>query len=174
MRQETADLLREMGTTTVVVTHDPDEAMHIGDRVALLRAGRLVQCDCPERLYTHPATLFAARFFSEVNEFPGTCRQGCLQTIAGDFPAPHLQEGAAGVACVRPQHVRLARAGEGVAARLAGSAFLGEMERLVLDLPGLDRQVTLRTCARTQLSPGALVHVAVHPQHAIVLSSDEA
>jgi iron(III) transport system ATP-binding protein len=106
VRQETADLLREMRTTAVVVTHDPDEAMQIADRIALLHAGRLVQCDTPEALYARPETLFAARFFSALNELPGTCRRGGVETVFGRVAAPHLADGAPAVVCRRPRVCR--------------------------------------------------------------------
>jgi multiple sugar transport system ATP-binding protein len=62
MRAEIAQLQRELGTTTVYVTHDQVEAMTLGDRVAVLRDGRLQQVCQPERLYAEPANLFVAGF----------------------------------------------------------------------------------------------------------------
>jgi multiple sugar transport system ATP-binding protein len=62
MRAEIASLQSRLGVTTVFVTHDQVEAMTMGHRVAVLRDGRLQQCDTPRRLYDHPANLFVAGF----------------------------------------------------------------------------------------------------------------
>jgi multiple sugar transport system ATP-binding protein len=62
MRAEIASLQSRLGVTTVFVTHDQVEAMTLGHRVAVLRDGRLQQCDTPRRLYDHPANVFVAGF----------------------------------------------------------------------------------------------------------------
>jgi multiple sugar transport system ATP-binding protein len=62
MRAEIAELQRNLNVTTIYVTHDQTEAMTMGDRVAVLRRGRLQQVDAPETLYEHPANLFVAGF----------------------------------------------------------------------------------------------------------------
>src|SRR5207248_8953747 len=62
MRAEIARLQRDLGVTTIYVTHDQTEAMTLGDRVAVMRDGVLQQLDVPHRLYQHPANLFVAEF----------------------------------------------------------------------------------------------------------------
>src|SRR5438093_1503478 len=62
MRAEIARIQREVGATTIYVTHDQVEAMTMGDRVAVLRKGELQQVDAPQRLYSRPANLFVASF----------------------------------------------------------------------------------------------------------------
>jgi multiple sugar transport system ATP-binding protein len=62
MRAYIARLHQELGTTTLYVTHDQTEAMTMGDRVAVMRDGRLEQCDTPQRLYEHPSNVFVAGF----------------------------------------------------------------------------------------------------------------
>ena len=62
MRAYIARLHQELGTTTLYVTHDQTEAMTMGDRVAVMRDGRLEQVDTPQRLYEHPANMFVAGF----------------------------------------------------------------------------------------------------------------
>jgi multiple sugar transport system ATP-binding protein len=62
MRAEIARLQRDLGVTTIYVTHDQTEAMTLGDRVAVMRDGVLQQLDAPHRLYQHPANLFVAEF----------------------------------------------------------------------------------------------------------------
>ena len=86
VRDETLSVLRETRATAVIVTHDPEEAMRMADRIALMRRGRLVQVGTPEQLYVGPADLFAARFFSELDEIDGEARGGTVDTPLGRFP----------------------------------------------------------------------------------------
>ncbi|MEY2445920.1 MAG: multiple sugar transport system ATP-binding protein [Ilumatobacteraceae bacterium] len=78
MRAEIARLQHEFDTTTVYVTHDQVEAMTMGDRVAVLNAGRVEQCDTPRTLYDRPANLFVAAFIGSpsMNFFTATIRPG--------------------------------------------------------------------------------------------------
>ena len=62
MRAEVSRIQRRLGVATIYVTHDQTEAMTMGDRVAVMRAGRLQQCDAPQALYDAPANLFVAAF----------------------------------------------------------------------------------------------------------------
>jgi iron(III) transport system ATP-binding protein len=169
VRAETLAFLRETGTTTVVVTHDPGEAMRAGDRIALLRAGRLVQCDTPERLYAHPTTLFAARFFGDVNEFSGVCRQGAVETPVGTFAAPHLPEGVAASVCIRPEHWRIASKPTPVQARVVRVSCLGEVDHVEVAIAGLDRVVDVRAFGRTGLEPDDRVSLDVAPDDVLVV-----
>jgi iron(III) transport system ATP-binding protein len=173
VRQQTLDLLRETRMTTIFVTHDPSEAMRIGDRIALIRNGRLLQCGVPEELYARPATAFAARFFGDVNELSATCRDGLVETALGTFVATHLTDRAPAVVCIRPEHVRLAEGPTGVAARVVRTEFLGEIDHLELAVARLDAPVTVRAFGRTRLAPGDTVNLDVDRQHVLVLPHDE-
>jgi iron(III) transport system ATP-binding protein len=144
VRQHTLAFLREAAITTVFVTHDPDEALRSADRIALLDRGRLVQIGSPETLYRAPTTLFAARFFSDVTSLPGVAAGGRLETPLGAFSAEHLPAGAAGVACLRPQHVVLAAAPTGIMGRVVASQFRGDRRELLVEIDGVDAPLTLR------------------------------
>jgi multiple sugar transport system ATP-binding protein len=92
MRAEIARLQHEFDTTTVYVTHDQVEAMTMGDRVAVLNAGRIEQCDTPRRLYDRPDNLFVAAFIGSpsMNLFTATVRQreGGFAVEAGGITIP--------------------------------------------------------------------------------------
>lgn len=162
VRQQTLDLLRETGATTIVVTHDPEEAMRIADRIAILDAGRLVQCGRPEDLYRRPACLCVARIFGDINEVRGTCRDGHVETPLGRFAAPNVGERAAASVFLRPQDVHLAPGPESVPARVVRTTFLGDAVHLVLEVAGLHAPVGVRVAGRARHHPGDLVHVDVH------------
>ena len=88
MRTEVSRLQKRLGTTTVYVTHDQTEAMTLGDRVAVMRGGKLQQVGPPQELYDAPANLFVAGFIGSpaMNFLPATVEQGMLRTNLGDIP----------------------------------------------------------------------------------------
>jgi multiple sugar transport system ATP-binding protein len=88
MRTEVSRLQRRLGTTTVYVTHDQTEAMTLGDRVALMRAGLLQQVGTPKELYERPDNLFVAGFIGSpaMNFLPATLEEGKLGTPLGEMP----------------------------------------------------------------------------------------
>jgi multiple sugar transport system ATP-binding protein len=105
-RVEIARLHRELGATTIYVTHDQVEAMTLADRVVVLRDGRIEQVGTPLELYDHPANQFVAQFI-------GTPRMNLLPAARlASGPGAGLPEG--GFVGLRPEHVRLAAPGAGV------------------------------------------------------------
>ena len=68
MRDEVRDIQRRFGVTTVFVTHDREEAMSFGDRLAIMRGGRILQATAPREVYDHPADRYCAEFLGHVNE----------------------------------------------------------------------------------------------------------
>ena len=107
LQEETLALLRETRATCLIVTHAPAEAIRLGDRIAVMRAGRLVQAGKAEELYRNPADLFVARLFSEINEIPLQVEGGALRTPIGVFAVPGLDEGDAAILCIRRRAIRL-------------------------------------------------------------------
>jgi len=107
MRAEIASLQNRLGTTTVYVTHDQTEAMTLGDRVVVLRAGEAQQIGTPDELYNHPANLFVAGFIGSpaMNFFPASPTGGGLRLPFGQIALT----GGAGLPAdvivgVRPEH----------------------------------------------------------------------
>src|SRR3954466_10731801 len=83
VRAETLAILRQSRATAIVVTHDAEEAMRMGDRIALLRDGALKQSGRAEELYLKPVDLFVAGFFSELNVFATHAQNGVADTPVG-------------------------------------------------------------------------------------------
>jgi multiple sugar transport system ATP-binding protein len=90
MRTEVSRIQSTLGTTTVYVTHDQTEAMTLGDRVAVMRAGVLQQVGPPGELYANPANLFVAGFIGSpgMNFIPGKLKGTKVSTSIGDLPVP--------------------------------------------------------------------------------------
>lgn len=136
VRADTLAVLRAAGATALLVTHDPEEAMEVCDRIALMRAGRVVQVGTPDDLYRRPVSRFAARFFGDLVEVAGLCRGGALASPFGPLPAPGFAEGARLVAAFRPEAVRIVASGQGVPARVLRRVYLGTSARLDLEAEG--------------------------------------
>lgn len=86
MQEETLKLLKETRATCMIVTHHPEEAMRLGDRIAVMNNGRMIQVGKAEDLYHHPAALFVARLFSEINEIRYPVVNDVISTPLGSFP----------------------------------------------------------------------------------------
>jgi iron(III) transport system ATP-binding protein len=130
VRDDTLHVLKRAGIAAIMVTHDPEEAMFLADRIALMRAGRIEQEGRPEDLYLRPATPFAAEFFGDINHMEGTVQGGQVATPLGSLPAPGYADGAPVLVLARPEALRLAAFDAGVlcgtvmAARLLGRTSL--------------------------------------------------
>jgi len=163
LRQQTAAVLRDAGTTAVFVTHDQEEALSIGDRVAVLRAGRLEQVDRPAVVFSEPGTRFVATFIGEADLLPGHARNGVASTAVGEL----LISGAPGdgdvEVMVRPHEVAAVADVTGDAV-VAGSEFRGAY---VQHLIALDSGPRLRCeVPHTRvLATGTRVRVRVDAGH---------
>jgi iron(III) transport system ATP-binding protein len=144
VRAETLEILRRSRATAIVVTHDAEEAMRLGDRIALLNRGRLVQIGRGIDLYQRPQSLFAAGFFSEINEFEAVVAGRAVDTPLGRFDAEGLAEGAPATIAVRLSAFDISESGGEVAARLISRRFLGVVEMLELAIQGLEKPVRAR------------------------------
>lgn len=108
MRQELHTLLRRMKTTTILVTHDHDEAFAMADRIAVLNQGVLEQIDAPELIYHVPATPFVADFVGQADFIPGRIEQGLVHTELGQFPDTlNCSEGTTVVMMIRPDDIHI-------------------------------------------------------------------
>ncbi|MCF8092024.1 MAG: ABC transporter ATP-binding protein, partial [Desulfotignum sp.] len=107
IRDQTLHILKNSGAAAVMVTHDPEEAMFMADRIVLMNKGDIVQQGDLQALYFHPATPFAAGFFSEVNTLEGTVCQGEVQTVLGPVPAKNFEDNASVCVLFRPEAISL-------------------------------------------------------------------
>ncbi len=144
VRAETLDILRHSRATAIVVTHDAEEAMRMGDHIALLRNGRLVQVGSAEELYQHPVDLFAAGFFSELNTFDTKVKDGMADTPVGKVEAAGLGEGAKATVAIRMAGFDVSENGGGIPARVISRRYLGVVELLDLAVQGSEVPVRAR------------------------------
>jgi len=154
VRAETLAILRESRATAIVVTHDAEEAMRLGDRIALLKSGRLVQSGKAEEIYLNPVNLFAAGFFSELNVFRTRVQGGMAETPVGKVEAPGIADGAKATVAVRLSGFDVdGDAGE-TQARIISRRYLGVVELIEFAVSGGEKPVRARIRCGA-LSPNA-------------------
>ncbi|RMI34918.1 ABC transporter ATP-binding protein [Nocardia stercoris] len=167
LRTEVADLLRRAKATAILVTHDVEEALAVADRIAVLRAGRIVQTGTPQELFRFPVDGEVARTLGEANLIPVDATTRAALALTGTVPD-------AAVVVVRPHQLRL-DTGAGVTAlpyRVRHSQFRGHDYRVELTPEpgsGLPPTLIAYTCAdAVPPATGAAVHVTVcGPTHLV-------
>jgi len=107
IRDDTLHVLKELNTATLLVTHDPEEAMFMADRIALMREGEIVQTGTPTDLYCSPADPFVVNFFGQVNKHSGVVRDGVVRTPFGQLDAHKFSEGSTLRVLIRPEAVKV-------------------------------------------------------------------
>jgi multiple sugar transport system ATP-binding protein len=112
-RAEITKLQSTLGTTSVYVTHDQVEAMTMGHRITVMRAGKVQQVGTPQEVYARPANVFVAQFIGTppMNLWPGRVSESMLRTSSFALPIPErlrplLHEGQQVIGGIRPEHVR--------------------------------------------------------------------
>jgi iron(III) transport system ATP-binding protein len=174
LQEETLTLLRETRATCLIVTHAPAEAIRLGDRIAVMRAGRLVQAGTAEELYRNPADLFVARLFSEINEIPYRVEEGALRTPIGAFAVPGLNEGEEAILCIRRRAIRLGGVGAGLPGRLLRARFLGDLALLEVAVEGFERPLLTLVREGEQPPEGEEVSVSVAAESVLVFPAQAA
>ena len=107
VREETLSLLQETGVTTLMVTHDPEEAMFMADRILVMRDGQIAQAGTPMETYFQPVDAFVSALFGSVNRLNGVVSGGRVETPLGWFDAPGLTNGTPVQILIRPEGLEL-------------------------------------------------------------------
>jgi len=139
LREEIRALQRSLGVTTIMVTHDQEEALSMAERIVVMKDGAIEQIGTPEEIYRDPATAFVAEFVGRMNFLPGVMRAQDRVEIAGrvlECPPNHAAAGTRVEIGIRPEAIRIADvAGEGAhdfAMRIEALEFLGAFCRASL------------------------------------------
>ena len=186
MQIELRQIQREVGITTVFVTHDQEEALTLSDRIAILDAGRIVQSGPPRAVYERPRTVFAADFLGDANFFTGRARGGgrVLASWGRELVTGETVEGAQALEgtrgevtlAVRPEKLRIARVGEpepGGANRLAGTVasvlYAGSTVTYRVACGEVEVTVLEQSREATPIEQGEPVLVSWRPEHTVVV-----
>lgn len=179
LRDEIRRIQLEVGTTTLFVTHDQEEALAIADRVGVMRAGRLEQIAAPDEVYSRPATPFVAEFVGLTNRLDGEAADGHARVLGADVTLLTGSPTAGAITVlIRPEAVHVTP--EGVAsergsvpATVVSTSFLGATGRVqVITGDGTLVQAQVESSAIEQLSAGTRVQVGVHPVDALAVPRD--
>ena len=132
LREEIKRIQTEVGTTTLFVTHDQEEALAVADRVGVMRSGRLEQLAAPAEVYLRPASAFVADFVGLSNRLPGRLDGDAVTVLGTRLPLVHRPAAGPEVtALVRPESVAVVPDPAG-AGRVLSTAFLGPTSRVTV------------------------------------------
>jgi iron(III) transport system ATP-binding protein len=160
VRGEVRSILEQAGATTVFVTHDQEEALAISDRVAVMRAGRVLQLDAPAALYAGPSDRFVASFVGDADLLPGCAANGTVATALGALPTFEGAPDGDVEVVLRPEHVRfrLDGSGDGVVREIT---YFGHDQLIEVALASGHR-VRSRVGPGPAFHPGDRVSIAVN------------
>ena len=167
MRRLILDLQRERELTTVVVTHDQEEAVVLAEDIALLFDGRLHQHGAPRTFFERPATARTARFFGNTNLVPGRRRGTEVATALGRLHVPDGVPGDGAVwVLVRPERLQVDRGGTDhprVTGRVHSSSYLGTRTRAEVEVAGVRLTIDASDDALADAGPGTSLSLALPP-----------
>jgi len=187
LRHEIKSLQERLGVTTVMVTHDQEEALAMADRIVVMDLGIIEQIGTPQEIYRRPASLFVADFIGEINQFegvaggPGKARVGDLVLSA---PRAELADGTPCIIAVRPEDMVLSEPGgetpvNGFDAVISELEFLGVTWKVLLDSPafgkdGLTANVSVNRARQMNLEEGKKLAVQFVADHLHVFPMPQA
>ncbi|SDL59156.1 ABC transporter ATP-binding protein [Paracoccus chinensis] len=173
VRRETLATLRRIGTTAIIVTHDPQEALAVGDLIVLMRGGRIEQVGTPFEIYDRPASPYAAEFMGPCNRLTGIFSRGRIETPIGTFPADlDLPDGALALACIRPQALSIGPDGHGISARVMAKTFMGESEQIDIMVHPLAETLRMHSHVRIPMAVGEKVSLQLNGAEIHVFADD--
>ena len=170
LRDEIRRVQLEVGTTTLFVTHDQEEALAVADRVGVMSQGRLEQLDPPAKVYADPATPFVAEFVGLNNKVPAVVDSGRARLLGTSIPtlAGSIAAGA-GTALLRPEAVTVTADPAGTST-VRSVAFLGPISRVYVALAdGAVIDAQMASSAAKVFEPGASVTVGIEPGGVLVV-----
>ena len=169
LRDEIRRIQLDVGTTTLFVTHDQEEALAVADRVGVMKAGRLEQLATPPALYSSPATPFVGSFVGLSNRIPAAVSGGTATVLGHPIPALPGSAESSGLALVRPESVSVAPDPSGAASVVAVS-FRGPISQVTVDVAGTLVLAQVGSGAALALQPGLRVAVTIDPVPVLVVA----
>jgi spermidine/putrescine ABC transporter ATP-binding subunit len=179
MQIELKQIQREVGITTVFVTHDQEEALTLSDRIAIFNEGRVVQAGKPLEVYERPTTAFAANFLGDANFFEGKVEsRGRIASDVGSLvtedPLPAI--GSPAIIAVRPEKIGLRTPGASVdpgnnrlEGQLTQAVYSGMSTTYKIGLGAREITVFEQNRGAPSLVPGAAVQLEWSPAHSVVV-----
>ena len=176
MRNAIKDIQRDVGITTIYVTHDQEEAMAVSDRIAVMNYGEIQHVGTPQNIYQRPSNIFVATFIGRTNILDGELKPNdngftlkigrnyrenvdnliISREIGGDFPVQ---------VSVRPEEFIIVKKGEGIGAKILNSVFLGLNTHYFVELETGERAEIIQESAIGEiLEPGSEIGLKVNKE----------
>jgi putative spermidine/putrescine transport system ATP-binding protein len=161
MQIELREIQRNLGTTTILVTHDQIEAMSLSDRIVVMSKGRIEQIGTPQDTYESPASAFVAQFLGKTNEFAANVDRTAspAQLVAGSWSAP-APSGFSGCVTIRVRPERISFGETGLAAKIASCIFQGNQWLFQCETECGTAIVIRQNDGQPQPTQGETVHLA--------------
>ncbi len=165
LRWDIRNALKEAGVPAIWVTHDQEEALSVGDRVGVLKGGKIQQIDTPEQCFSTPNNRFVARFLGEASFIKGTLNNGQALTDIGNVPANGIDCDTGEVeVLLRPDDVLLVQSSIGNNGEVIWVRFEGGSRLCAVKL-ACETVVTSRVSHEVVVHPGDKVHVSLSTSH---------
>ncbi|CCK25218.1 Fe(3+) ions import ATP-binding protein FbpC 1 [Streptomyces davaonensis JCM 4913] len=164
VRADVRAALSHSGATAVLVTHDQQEALSTADVVAVVREGRVAQCDTPQQLYRRPADPWVAGFVGDAVLLPATARtNGTAETALGPVPLAEDTGPGTGTVLLRPEQLQLAEPASAVAhGTVTDVRFYGHDAMITVTVEGLADPVDIRAAGPVAVRPGERTGIRVN------------
>ncbi len=186
LRDQLRQLQRDLGVTTIMVTHDQDEALAIADRIVVMRQGEIEQVGTPEEVFTHPATAFVAGFLGDMNFIPGVATdRNVISAGTFEFQVPDMSgDDLAGQVslCIRPADIMVGEFSDDTPnrldARVQSISFRGNYHRLLVNCPRISQNLEIEFRDQGQnglvIAEGAPLTIALPPENLVVFPTSPA
>jgi len=170
LREEIRRLQLSLGTTTLFVTHDQEEAMALSDRVGVMNNGVLEQIDTPDTLYNKPATSFVANFVGTMNRIPAQLSDGHVQLFGKMIPVlKNSNESGKVIALVRPESISIKSTESDANAKVLTRLFMGASSNIVCQTKdGTVIQSLMSSAESGDLHPGSAVKLEVTNKEVLI------
>jgi iron(III) transport system ATP-binding protein len=174
VREHTLTILREAGATALIVTHDAEEAMYLGDRIAVLQRGHLVQIGVPNDVYRQPQSAFVAKFLGDVNWLHGIVHNEVAESSIGPVAASGIGDGQRVDVLIRPEGLHLCRepGAEGRQAHVVSRRLLGASSLVVLKLDE-GEHLRARIAGASSPNPGDDVRIRIEDDAVFVFPCNQ-
>ncbi|QMV14204.1 Spermidine/putrescine import ATP-binding protein PotA [Vibrio spartinae] len=181
LRGEIHQMLKRLGITAIYVTHDQEEAMVMGDRIAVLEHGEIAQIGSAEEIYLTPNNHFVADFIGQINCFYGKRKNNAFvlgqaqQLHLSEQHCAQLHEGHPVTAMVRPEDIQILDEAteETLLGEVQNSTFLGDRTRVQVKIASLDEPLLIDCFARRHYQPDQPVYLSISPQRLVFLGDRE-
>jgi putative spermidine/putrescine transport system ATP-binding protein len=173
LREEIRRLQLSLGTTTLFVTHDQEEAMAISDRVGVMNSGVLEQIDTPDALYNKPSSSFVASFVGTMNKIPTFITDGMVEIFGSKVVVlKRGNENGKVHALIRPEAISVVAATGGSNAKVLTRSFMGASSNIVCQTPdGTIVQSLMTSASSGDLHPGSDVQLQILSKEVLVTNA---